>query len=201
MRRIVELRFSDDTASRRARESLQPRAHADGSHLELATSTDGRTFVFVTAPDRDALVRWHDEVIGPWLAALELEGEVRTTDLALLNDQETLNLTDEQRFDAFVTSAVQRGKVWSLYKDRWARVEVDTGQEALPFWSTREAAAKCVAADWTHYRPRAVELDEFIAQWLSGMVEDEIVVVLEPRPGHAGVVGTALALLSALASV
>lgn len=88
------------------------------------------------------------------------------------------------RFAAQVRAS---GRVWGLYHETWARSAAAGGREALPFWSRRDEAAACVRGEWSEYAARAVELGDFIAQWLVGMAEDSIVVILGATgPGDGG---------------
>ena len=99
--------------------------------------------------------------------------------------------------DAFVEELLAEGTVWGLYGDSWARSGVAGEREALPFWSSRLAAVRCIDGAWAEYGPRRIDLAEFLSQWLTGMQEDGIVAVLGPSHDGDGTPVEAARLLEA----
>jgi hypothetical protein len=48
--------------------------------------------------------------------------------------------------------------------------------DVMPFWSKEGFAQVHCQEDWKDYVPVAIELEEFLEDWLSGMHEDVILV-------------------------
>ncbi len=83
---------------------------------------------------------------------------------------------------AFVQAVKENGKLYALSAgDDWVVVDsveyADT--DALPLWSSEEAAAKLCQGEWADYRPAAISLDDFFDQWLESLSEDEVMVGLD----------------------
>lgn len=191
---MLQLRFVDEGAWVDARRRLTSRVASHGQalvgQLELSQSSTTTAWLFVTTSDPDHVQRWEDAVVSPWLAASALASPPTTTDTDVVWSGPTPDdgppLADAELVARFVAEVTHTGRVWGLYGETWARADPDTPGEVLPFWSNRAAAARCVRGAWLDFIPRAVELEEFISQWLSGMVEDRIAVVISPRPSHRG---------------
>jgi hypothetical protein len=93
------------------------------------------------------------------------------------------------RLDAFVAAVTDRGVIYGLRADGWARAEDERGTQRIPAWRDADRAARAARGAWSEYAPREIDLDEWVGGWLTAMVEDEIVVALEPRgPDDANVV-------------
>lgn len=205
VRRILQLQFIDEDSWVDARHRLAKRVashgQALGGELELARAANGHAWLFVTTSHPTDLQRWRDAVIAPWLAASSLAAEPTTTDAELVwagPVADTAPVADAELVVRFVAEVTGERRVWGLYGETWARADLDAPGEALPFWSNRAAAARCVEGAWSDLVPRAIDLDEFVAQWLTGMVEDGIVAVVSPRPGLSGAKIDPATLLEAL---
>lgn len=204
-RRIVELRFVDDDAAARAHTALRSAVAAhDGEvvgQVQLGRTNDGHTLLFVDADDADELARYQVGVLDRWLAECKLAVPERTVDVTVLwsgPDTTPEPATDEARRERFIERVVDVGTVWGLYGDTWARAEVGADVEALPFWSSRAEAARCIRGAWTDFVPRPIELEAFVTQWLASMVEDGIVVVVCPGPDEQGALVDPAALIEML---
>ena len=80
----------------------------------------------------------------------------------------------------FVTRVLETGCVWGIKSsDRgWAVCPSNEYEDAsvYPFWSD-EAAARLHCADaWADCVPAPIDLDNFLADWLPGMHEDDALV-------------------------
>lgn len=99
-----------------------------------------------------------------------------------MNDSISLDpLSDDpaENLDRFIVEAMQYGCVWGLQgPEGWAL----TGSEAhddidvMPFWSQEAFARVHCQDDWQSYQPVAVDLEEFLEDWLPGMHEDVLLI-------------------------
>jgi hypothetical protein len=92
---------------------------------------------------------------------------------------EPLSDNDSENFDRFVVEAIESGCVWSLEgPDGWALCgsEQYENTDVMPFWSQEEFAQIHCKEDWKDYKPVAIELVEFLEDWLTGMHEDVVLV-------------------------
>src|SRR4051812_31525339 len=62
-----------------------------------------------------------------------------------------LRLDATARHTHFVKRVVDAELVWGLWKDGWALMADETGQQVFPLWPAREYAELCAVADWEGY--------------------------------------------------
>lgn len=92
----------------------------------------------------------------------------------------SLHLTADlnANYDRFVSKVKTSGVVWGLsLEDGWAICpSTDNDRQVMPFWSDEAYAKRHAVKEWSEYVPTPIDLDSFIAHWLQGMNEDEILV-------------------------
>lgn len=99
-----------------------------------------------------------------------------------MNDSIVLEpLSDDpsENLDRFVVEALSQGCVWGLQgADGWALCASENHEDmdVIPFWSQEVFAAVHCKDDWAQYKPVAIELEEFLEDWLPGMHEDVVLV-------------------------
>ena len=79
----------------------------------------------------------------------------------------------------FLPESAAQGCVWALEgEDGFALCESEKRPQTdvMPFWSLREFAEVHVEGDWADYQVVAVDLEEFMDDWLTGMHEDVLLV-------------------------
>ncbi len=85
----------------------------------------------------------------------------------------------DANYQRFIENILESGQVWGLQSDEgWVVVDSTEFEdsEVMPFWSEEaNAKAHCVG-EWANFRPVAMDLDEFVEEWLAGMAEDGILV-------------------------
>jgi hypothetical protein len=84
-----------------------------------------------------------------------------------------------ENLDRFIVEAMELGCVWGLEgADGWAlsASEAHDDVDVMPFWSQESFAQAHCQDDWQHYKPVAVDLVEFLEDWLPGMHEDVLLV-------------------------
>ncbi len=92
---------------------------------------------------------------------------------------ESLSEIDTENLDRFIVEAIENGCVWSLQgPEGWALCgsEKYEGTDVMPFWSQETFARIHCQDDWKDYEPMAIELGEFLEDWLTGMHEDVVLV-------------------------
>lgn len=85
----------------------------------------------------------------------------------------------EENLDRFIVEALEQGCVWSLQgEEGWALCgsEQHENMDVMPFWSQQAFAAVHCREDWAGYQPIAIDLEEFLEDWLPGMHEDLLLV-------------------------
>lgn len=177
----------------------------DGVEIEVVDLGESVGLVMLGSADEDllaALVRDHVE---PWLVGLALAEppQVETGRQALRIGGRTARseldaMDDDARLAHFVRTVTESDLVWGLYGDSWARAEPEGDAQVLPFWPTAELAARCIAGAWESFAPRSIELDAFLEQWLTGMVEDGITAAITPTSGASSAKVPAARLLEVL---
>lgn len=87
----------------------------------------------------------------------------------------------DENYDRFIVESVENGLVWGLEgADGFAVCPSIKHEETdvMPFWSTRELAQAVCVDDWVVYKPVAIDMEEFLEEWLPGLHEDVVMVGL-----------------------
>jgi hypothetical protein len=86
----------------------------------------------------------------------------------------------EENLDRFVVEAIESGVVWGLATEQgdWALVDSERSDdvEVMPFWSDRRLAEPLCSGEWAVYQPVAIDLEEFLDDWLPGLHADVLMV-------------------------
>jgi len=96
----------------------------------------------------------------------------------------------DANFARFVELIKETGKVWGLESDDGWAVSPSINneeQDVMPFWDSEEDAKIHCVDEWSIYTPRAIDLDEFFDEWLSGMQDDGILVGINWNADFEGV--------------
>ena len=92
----------------------------------------------------------------------------------------SLSADFEQNYRQFLEQAVDTGFVWGLITgdETFVICESDDFEDSdvMPFWSDHALAEAQCTDDWQDCQVRAIELDDFIDNWLPGMQKDELLV-------------------------
>lgn len=87
----------------------------------------------------------------------------------------TLKLDPDKRYRYFIKKVVDYEEVWSLSNDDgWVISEGENGILHLHFWATKEHANHCAIKQWKDTSPESISLDDFVENWLPGMLEDGV---------------------------
>lgn len=92
---------------------------------------------------------------------------------------EPLSDNDSENLDRFIVESIEHGCVWGLQgPDGWALCDSEKydNTDVMPFWSQESFARVHCQEDWKDYEPVAIELEEFLEDWLTGMHEDVILI-------------------------
>lgn len=82
-------------------------------------------------------------------------------------------------YTRFIEDVLESGQVWGLQSDEgWVVVDSTEFEdsEVMPFWSDEAYAKSHCVGEWEEFKPVAMDVDEFIEEWLVGMAEDGILV-------------------------
>jgi hypothetical protein len=98
-----------------------------------------------------------------------------------MTDKLSEELSDDssENLDRFVIEAIESSCIWGLQgPDGWALCasEKYEGSDVMPLWSREDFARVHCVDDWHAYAPIAIELEEFLEDWLPGMHEDVLLV-------------------------
>ncbi|NVJ61703.1 MAG: DUF2750 domain-containing protein [Gammaproteobacteria bacterium] len=94
-----------------------------------------------------------------------------------------LSKDPEKNYEIFLADAINTGLVWALVTSddedaefAMCESEEDPNRAVLVVFSSQTFASQTCTEDWNVYHPRAIELDDFIDNWLPGMQKDGLLV-------------------------
>jgi len=93
---------------------------------------------------------------------------------------ESLSDNLQENFDRLIVECLEQGCIWGLQDnhENWALVESSDHDhiDVIPFWSNKLLAEAQCNDDWSIYKPVAIEMEEFLDDWLPGMHSDVLLV-------------------------
>jgi hypothetical protein len=92
---------------------------------------------------------------------------------------EELSDDSSENLDRFIVEAIENSCVWGLQgPEGWALCasEKYDNSDVMPLWSSEAFARVHCVDDWQAYAPVAIEMEEFLEDWLPGMHEDVLLV-------------------------
>ncbi|MEK5297860.1 DUF2750 domain-containing protein [Bacillus sp. FSL R5-0659] len=85
----------------------------------------------------------------------------------------TIQLSAKKRYNYFIKKIVDLEEVWSLSNEKgWVMSEDERGVPQFHFWATKDHAAYCAIDQWEKTVPEMINLEDFIEEWLPGMIAD-----------------------------
>jgi hypothetical protein len=101
--------------------------------------------------------------------------------------QSVIQLSGLERYRYFIKKVADANEVWGLWDDGWAMGVTNTNQSTIPIWPAREYADLCRIGDWNHYVPKAMDLAEFMNDFLPRLIRDNVRVSIFDTPSEASV--------------
>jgi hypothetical protein len=84
-----------------------------------------------------------------------------------------------ENFDRFIVEVIENGCLWGLEgPEGWALCasEKYSDSDVMPIWCQREFSERHCREEWSEYKPVAIDLEEFLDDWLPGMHDDVLLV-------------------------
>jgi hypothetical protein len=93
---------------------------------------------------------------------------------------EPLSDNEQENLDRLIVESLEQGCIWGLKDsdDNWALVSSEDNEDidVMPFWSHQQLAQALCSGDWSIYQPVAIDMEEFLDDWLPGMHADVLMV-------------------------
>ena len=91
-----------------------------------------------------------------------------------VNDAEfasVLDLPAPRRYEYFVKRAASHRRLWGLRGGRgWVVAEDDEGDQHFPVWPHQRFAEALATGQWSDATPMAIDIDEWVEEWLPDLV-------------------------------
>ncbi|WP_300425321.1 DUF2750 domain-containing protein [Thalassolituus sp.] len=102
--------------------------------------------------------------------------------LSAKNRESSLALSDNKRYELFLSKVAEFGEVWSLANEEgWVTVVTDEGENCLPVWPHPDYALDWATGDWADCEPKMIPLDVWLERWTPGLDQDETLLVVFPN--------------------
>ncbi len=93
----------------------------------------------------------------------------------------TIALSNYQRYQYFIDKVAEHGEIWSLANDEgWVTLSAE-GDNCLPIWPHEDFAAQWATGDWVDCTPKSVTLEVWLKRWTKGLKSDETLLVVFPN--------------------
>jgi hypothetical protein len=105
------------------------------------------------------------------------------------------------RFAHFIKRVADSELVWGLRNaSGWVSAADDLGNMGFPVWPHADYAAACAIGEWADTFPQAVNVGEFVEDWLPDMEEKGVAIIVFPTAAMRGVMMNAQNLAEILKS-
>jgi len=100
-------------------------------------------------------------------------------------------LPGPKRYSHFIKMVADCSEVWGLYNDGWALAgRNDDNTTVLPVWPNIEYAQLCAKNYWEGFKPKSIEIFEFIDVFVPELSEEGILVCVFYLANDKGVIPT-----------
>ena len=96
--------------------------------------------------------------------------------------------SDEKRADYFIKETAKQKKIWILTDEHGCVMLNIEEEDGVPVWPREEFAASWATNEWQHCKPEAISLNKWFSRWTTGLIEDEIAIVVFPSDEEQGMV-------------
>ncbi|GAA5134864.1 DUF2750 domain-containing protein [Thalassotalea piscium] len=97
-------------------------------------------------------------------------------------------LSDQNRADYFIKEVIHNNQIWILTDEHGCVMLNTEDEDCVPVWPSPEFAALWATKEWQACKPEAISLNKWFSRWTTGLVEDEIAVVIFPSKEEQGMV-------------
>ncbi|MCW3167865.1 DUF2750 domain-containing protein [Chryseobacterium sp. 09-1422] len=101
---------------------------------------------------------------------------------------EVLKMSLDEKYEYFIRKVADFELIWGLNSDGWALYGDSKGNRVLPLWPEKEFAEVCAVDEWKDYIPEAIELENFLHKWVSGMTNDNTLISVFPTVISSGLI-------------
>lgn len=93
--------------------------------------------------------------------------------------ENVLKLDMKKKYQYFLKKIADYGELWSLKDDDgWVTLGQEEDDCFFPVWPKQEFAELCISEDWQDCKCEAIDIDEFLEDWIPGLKEDGIRVTI-----------------------
>lgn len=89
-------------------------------------------------------------------------------------------LPPEKRYEYFIKKVADWREIWSLWNDGWALMGDKDREELVPVWPHPLFAEASAVGEWLGFRPKKIDLQEWLDKWIPGMENDHRLVAVFP---------------------
>lgn len=92
--------------------------------------------------------------------------------------ESVLKLDNHKKYEYFLKKIADYEEIWSLKdEDGWVTLGMDN-EGYFPVWAKKEFAEICISDEWETCKCEAIDIYEFLEDWLPGLKEDGIRVTV-----------------------
>jgi len=94
--------------------------------------------------------------------------------------ENVVHLAPKERYEYFIKKVADWEEIWSLWKDGWVLMGDKEEGEHVPVWPHPVFAEAYAHGEWLGYKPRKIELEDWLNKWIPGMEKDKRMVAVFP---------------------
>ena len=101
-----------------------------------------------------------------------------------------IDLNDEQRAQYLIKTVCKENQLWVLKDQDGCVILNSEDEDCIPLWPDQSSALLWATKEWQHCEAQSISLTEWFERWSSGLVKDNLGLVLFPSefPQGEGIV-------------
>ncbi len=96
-----------------------------------------------------------------------------------------------QPFTKFIAQLTEENKLWALQNEAGDWVVCDSAEfedaDVMPVWADAETATSFCVDEWQTYSAAAIDLEDFLEDWISDLNEDGVLIGVDWQVDAEGI--------------
>ncbi len=95
---------------------------------------------------------------------------------------------EKKRFAYLLREVVKNKEIWVLVDEHGCMMLNTEDEDCVPVWPNKEFAQNWITDDWKECKAEAISLNKWQSRWTTGLLEDELSIVVFPNQQEEGIV-------------
>jgi hypothetical protein len=95
---------------------------------------------------------------------------------------------ENKRLKYFLEQVIKHNEIWVLTDEHGCMMLNTDNDDCVPVWPNKEFAQTWINGDWQNCQAQAIDLKTWFSRWTTGLLDDELSIVVFPNQQQEGLV-------------